>query len=786
MLKRRNRLGWKITFWLLSGVVLTSTLISVLDYRRQQRVFLDTINAHLLGEARLMAALVQTARSSDDFAHLLAGLTVSRNDPFAQDHLILLVDRNGTIQLAHDPEMVGQRWWNEAVDAVLDGETQQAFGVMDIAGQESYFGVFGVLDPTGQPMAIVMGKPYAVVRQQLNFFLVQRLSLMVLLTITVMLTALAATHYTVLAPLRKLVRTMEQVSRGDFEAKVDIAQEDELGVVGRTFNRMLEVLRQTRKRSEEERQRLALLYDINRRLSAVTDWEALVDLVLHLPERIVPLKGALFLSYHAHPQRFILEGAWGFPPSALAALEQHLVRIESPPCLQCPSCIAHTDSQCTLLGPPGLLQREGDTILCLRLAHGRTTVGFLYLYLADPASLTPEHMQLLNAVSGELAVAIAAALARSRELRLLVELRDASRSPTHLTDSLDSLLERLMEATQARQAAIFLYDEDSQYLYPAAWRHLNLEELDSWRGLALQGLHQEDPVVVTRRFLAEPQTQQIVVVPLRMAQQPLGVLVLATERTQPYTPHGLMFLSALATQTAMLVQMSRLYTRLEQQAILEERTRLAREIHDVLAQNLAFIRWKIYQLQKWWEQGTTERVPEELALLRQVVEETYREVRETIADLRLVLDEEFTFEAVLREYAQRFQERTGVRVHLHMEPMALTPYTQVQLLRVIQEALTNVRKHAQASQVHIRLWRENDVLHLVIQDDGVGFRPEEYPHSKRFGLRIMEERVHSLGGYMTIHSRPGEGTTLEIVLPAMYTLLRQEVESVQDSGSGGG
>ena len=782
----RNSLIWKIALFLLAGVGLIFALLSAADYLWQRRAFLNTVQTHITGEARLLVALVRTATTPEDFDHILASLAPLPEAPgaFMQDHLVFLVDERGRIRLSSTPAMIGQRLWNTHLDAVLHGGSPKEFGIMEVEGTPVYYGVFPVTLTSGERMAVLIAKPYTPLLSQMRAFLVQRILLLTLLTGALVVAALSITHYTVLSPLKRLVQTMEQVSQGNLEIRVHIPQNDELGIVGRAFNRMVTALQQAQKRRDEEQRRLALLYDINRQLVSVADWDALVDMVLHLPEKIVPARAAMFLSYHETTRRFTLEGAWGFSPLALAALEQHLSRMEDPYCLRCPSCLAHAETQCPLLVPN--LLRDKEYILCLRLAHGETTVGFLYLCLSTDTPLPPERLQLLNAVSGELAVAVAAARARAREIHLLASLKTIHRSPQHLTQTLQTILERTLDVAQAHRGAIFLVEDAPPNLRPVAWYGVEKARLDEWRGLALQGLHQQEPMVVARRFLSGAQAEHLAVVPLRTGEDCLGVLLLASSPASPYSRHTLTFLSAIAAQLALTLHTARLYARLEQQAILEERTRLAREIHDGLAQNLAYIRWKLYQIDRWQQQGDTSRLVQEMGLLRQVVEESYQEVREAIEGLRLTPDPQRSFADILTDYAQRFALRTGLHIELHIEDVQLPLATQIQLLRVVQEALSNVRKHARASRVTVALSKDREGIHLRIQDDGVGFDPARVAREeRRFGLRIMAERVQALGGQFHIHSRPGKGTQIAVWVPAA-SLHPQEDAHADHSRVGGG
>ncbi len=773
MQSARQGLRWKITVFLSTVVLVVMTLLSVGDYLWQRQTFLGTLNDHIAEESRLLAALIANARSPDDIARVFTELVPTLDHPgdLGDVHEIFLLDRQGVVIASNRADMVGQRMWNEDVAQVLQGQADKRFGVMWHGDHLSYYGVLPLRIGTSPPVAAIhIAEPYAPILARMRQFLNQRLMFMALVTLALILATIVATNYVILGPLERLAATIARVSHGDLDTHVDIRREDELGAIAAAFNRMVDALRAAHRREEEEHERLAVLYKVNRRLAGITDWETLVDVVCHLPEEIVPATGTMFLSYDERTRRFALEKALGLSPAIIAALEQHVARLENPACLACIPRMAHMEDSCPLL-VPGLLSGDRHTMLCLHLAQGEHTVGFLYVFLPPDADLTPAQVDLLNAVSGEITAAVAAAQARARELALLANLEKTPQAPASLDDTLRRILDQTLAASAADRGAIFLFDAETHHLYPGAWVGLKSEEIDEWRGLAWQGLHRREPLTVSRRPISARQSEHIVVVPLSLGDETLGAILLAGAGTRAYTRHHLTFLSAIAAQTALIVQTARLYERLEQHAILEERTRLAREIHDGLAQHLAFVRWKMYQVRQWLAQGQEQRLEEELALLQQVVDEAYLDVREAIDGLRLPLDESTSFADALREYARRFVARTGITVDLALENVALPPGTEAQLLRVVQEALTNVRKHARASHITVTLTANEDAILLQVSDDGIGFDPEGVDREGHFGLRIMAERVQGLGGRLDVHAAQGCGTTLTITLPRPHIRL---------------
>jgi signal transduction histidine kinase len=210
--------------------------------------------------------------------------------------------------------------------------------------------------------------------------------------------------------------------------------------------------------------------------------------------------------------------------------------------------------------------------------------------------------------------------------------------------------------------------------------------------------------------------------------------------------------------------------RSEEEAIVEERRRIAREIHDGLAQNLASLR---LQARLWHNLIDRDpgRMHAEVDAMRDLLKEQIREVRRSIFALRPVALDELGFDKALRQFVDDLGEQNQLQVELsilgpedHL-PSALEPV----LFRIVQEAMNNIRKHAQASTAWIELdLGDVDSLVLVIRDDGVGFNPATLDEAARLGhlgLRQMRERVEELEGRLLLGSQPGKGTEIRVVLP---------------------
>ncbi len=205
-------------------------------------------------------------------------------------------------------------------------------------------------------------------------------------------------------------------------------------------------------------------------------------------------------------------------------------------------------------------------------------------------------------------------------------------------------------------------------------------------------------------------------------------------------------------------------------AVLEERARLSRELHDGFAQLVAFLLVRIDTVEGLVAAHRGPEAMVELERMRSVTDDLYQDVRETISELRTRVSER-GLPATVREYVDAYEDRHDLTVHLAGEEVAaaLPAPIAFQLLRVIPGALGNVRKHAPAQSAWISFeLLERNKLELIIRDDGQGFEPEAVPEeasSKSFGLASMRERVESLGGELRLDSHPGGGTRVIVSIP---------------------
>lgn len=215
---------------------------------------------------------------------------------------------------------------------------------------------------------------------------------------------------------------------------------------------------------------------------------------------------------------------------------------------------------------------------------------------------------------------------------------------------------------------------------------------------------------------------------------------------------------------SMTGEMQALRPEIEYRAVLGERTRLAREIHDGLAQTLAFLKIEIGRAETFLSQGKPDGAARLLHDSARAVSDAYLDARQAIENLRRVPDGRL--DTWLCQVAEDYEALIGQPVEVNFSLTSdFPPNVQVQMIRVVQEALTNIRRHAQASHVRLSARENEREVVIEVQDDGRGFTPSDQFAAARFGLRGMRERAEAIGADFQVMSHPEGGTIIRLRIP---------------------
>ena len=243
----------------------------------------------------------------------------------------------------------------------------------------------------------------------------------------------------------------------------------------------------------------------------------------------------------------------------------------------------------------------------------------------------------------------------------------------------------------------------------------------------------------------------------------IGIFNLFFKSERVFSPSEQSMLETLGRHLGVAVEFQRLRSRDREHAIAEERNLLAQELHDSIAQALSFLNIQGKLLQGAMDNGRPEQAQKALDQIRQGVKESYEDVRELLLHFRTQAGAGHDLDAAIRTAVDRFELQTEIPVSFLSagKRAPLEPDKQLQVLHIVQESLSNIRKHAQATQVDIRVERNADKTIITVSDNGVGFDPEDViEKGGHVGLKIMKERASRVGARCGIESRPGQGTTV--------------------------
>lgn len=255
----------------------------------------------------------------------------------------------------------------------------------------------------------------------------------------------------------------------------------------------------------------------------------------------------------------------------------------------------------------------------------------------------------------------------------------------------------------------------------------------------------------------------VLAVPLRHRPPPAGALAVVARTDADPAPEDELLLDMFAVAASASIENARRLEEAHLLASVEERERIARELHDELGQLLAFLTTKIQTVQELVTAGRIELTRQELAELERVTRTLSAQVREAILGLRTRLTSDEGLGRTLEGYVADFGIQAGLRTSFEGDPDAgrsLPGSSQYQLLRIAQEALSNARRHASARSVSVRLVEADGAVELSVEDDGQGFAAER--RARGFGLKIMAERARALGGELDVSSQSGRGTTVRV------------------------
>lgn len=371
---------------------------------------------------------------------------------------------------------------------------------------------------------------------------------------------------------------------------------------------------------------------------------------------------------------------------------------------------------------------------------------------------------------------------KTRSLEIIYDVAASINVSRDLNDLLTRFLHTLKDVVKARAAVVRLVDENNQMRLIASTglddEVIAREQLIPAASCLCGSAFDKGSVQyqfdisnceknIGHSFFKD-QDVGMIAVPLQYRDQTLGVYNLFVDKNMVDDVGEINeLLTSIGRHLGMAIDKARLDNETNRLSIMEERTRLAHELHDSLAQTMASLRFQVRVLDESLRKGEERSVWHELEQIENNLDEAYAEVRELITHFRAPIDKRGLVPAV-EHLASRFRNQTGIHVFLQQEwnVVQLPASIEVEVIRIIQECLNNIKKHSQAHTVRVilRSVPQGD-CHILIEDDGVGIDTTLDKDTKEdhYGLNIMAERAKRINGKLKIESEPGEGTRITLI-----------------------
>ncbi len=625
------------------------------------------------------------------------------------------------------------------------------------------------------------------------------LLLLLALGVTVPALVVAAGSRRLTRPIAQLSRAAREVAGGNFGQTISAPTGDEIEDLADQFNRMSAQLQESytnlEQRVADRTRELAALNAIASVVSQSLDLDEILNGALDMTVQMLEIEaGGIYLLDEATGM-LTIAAQRGFKPAFLEGIDclkageglsgrvvqsgEHMVVNDT-----------SADPRLTRM----VVREEGlhsQAIVPLR-AKGKV-LGTLFAVSRRYREFTDQEVQLLSSIGHQIGVAVESARLFQAEQRLAEQFRVISEVGRHIASILEinevlvqvvRLIRKsfnyehvaiaLIEGEEAvyKVGAGTLWDAPGFQFHPYRLR-VGEEGITGWVAATGQPLLVPD-VGKEPRYVAMrgAETRSEMAVPIIVKGQVVGVLDVQSDHLNAFQESDLIVLQSLANQAAVAIDNARLYEQAQKVAVVEERQRLARELHDAVTQTLFSASLIAEALPDLWsidEQEGRQLLQE----LRQLSRGALAEMRTLLLELRPAALVEASLDELMHQLGEAFTGRMGVPVRVVVDGQCnLPPDIHVALYRIAQEALNNVVKHAMASQVEVHLsqallpisdtMEQRVMATLQVSDNGRGFDPTSVPPN-RLGLGIIRERAAAIGAQLTIETRSGHGTQVTVV-----------------------
>jgi GAF domain-containing protein/HAMP domain-containing protein len=540
--------------------------------------------------------------------------------------------------------------------------------------------------------------------------------------------------------------------------------------------------------AERERRidEMAVLNEVGWAISSTLRLDELLSLIHHQVGRVMDATNLYIALYHRDEDRvsfpLYVEGdriRWDtYGRKAGRGLTEYIIRNRQPVLLSDNVEGRAQELGIESIGTPakswlGVPMIAGDEVLGVIAVQSYTTEDVY----------DEEHLNLLSTISAQAAIAIENARLFKAERRRTEEFRVISEVGRRMTSILaaDELLweiARLLKESLGYYLVGIALIEGDELIFRAGagavWEtpgfepprlKVGQEGITGWVAQSGEPLLVPD-VSQEPWYYSLPQASEIrseLAVPLRTKEAVIGVLHVQSDHLNAFDESDQAVLQSLAHQAAIAIENARLYEQAQQVATLEERQRLARELHDSVTQALYGVTLYAEAAARLLSSGDVDMAADHLRELQDTAQEALREMRLLIFELRPPVLQRQGLVTALQVRLEAVEERAGLETEFKVEGESRLPLeVEEELYRIAQEALNNALKHAQARRITVTLRQVQGTVTLEIADDGIGFDPSTALEYGGLGLEGMEERAAQLGARLTVQSRLGEGTRVRV------------------------
>ena len=701
-----------------------------------------------------------------------------------------LVDNNGRVIYHSDADYIGRDFSEQTmVQQVLAGETG-AIRTRDFDGQDI---VAGFSPVPGMPWGLVTEESWATLTSGSRGY---QIFLILLLVLGVLVPALVVAFGVrrITNPITELTSAAQAVAEGDFGQTITAATGDEIEDLAQHFNQMSAQLQKSYAHLErmvaERTNELATLSAIAAVISRSLDLEDILNDALDKTLQVMEAEtGAIYLLDNEAGMLNVATQR-GFSPQMLVEIDRLKLgegfsgRVAQSGQPLVVKDVSH-DPRLTRLA---VREEELHSLASVPIFFKDKVLGVLMAVTRGLREFSDQDVGLLTAIGHQVGAAIENARLfeaerwRRQQATLLAEMAKLTSGTLDLDEVLHLTAKYATEALKVDHCLICLYDESGETLQcaiekgfspqaSAAIRQTPFRPSDETRQVVLEGLQPliiQDAVAnphVVSQDVALPGLESILMVPIEVGGRRLGTMLLGTQqpKQRQFTADEGNLAMAMANQAALAIESARLYEQAQQVAALEERQRLACDLHDSATQSLYAVTMFAEAAARLLESGQIELAGNHLREVRDTAQEALREMRLLIFELRPPILETAGLITALRTRLEMVEGRSGLKAEFKADGVSeLPPDMEDGLYRIAQEVLNNVLKHAQAQKVTVCLGREQHKVVLEITDDGIGFDPITLQNNSGMGLAGMEERATLLGGRLVVNSQPGEGTSVRV------------------------